>query len=88
MTWACCCTSWVTVTCGEILPLQTLSGPDRQILLSWTDHLIPGSTDSTLAVLLKDFEEIQGPHIFFFTLLVMLGNYEPTCIVTIFMVIM
>ena len=30
-----------------------------------------------------NFEEIQGPHIFFFTLLAMLGNYEPTCIVTI-----
>ena len=30
----------------------------------------------------------QGPHIFFFTLLVILGNYEPTCIVTIKMATM
>ena len=27
--------------------------------------------------------KIQGPHVFFFTLLVMLANYEPTRIVTI-----
>ena len=27
--------------------------------------------------------ETQAPHIFFFTLLVMLGNHEPTCIITI-----
>ena len=27
--------------------------------------------------------EIQGPHVFFYSLLVMLGNYEPTCIATI-----
>ena len=26
---------------------------------------------------------IQGPNVFFFTLLVMLVNYEPPCIVTI-----
>ena len=32
--------------------------------------------------------ETQTPHIFFFTLLVMLGNYEPTCIVNIKMVTM
>ena len=31
----------------------------------------------------KCSNETQGPHVFFFTLLVMLGNYEPTCIVTI-----
>ena len=24
--------------------------------------------------------ETQGPHVFFFTILVMFGNYEPTCI--------
>ena len=32
--------------------------------------------------------ETQAPHIFFFTLLDMLGNYEPTCIVTIKIVTM
>ena len=37
---------------------------------------------------LKILNETQAPHIFFFTLLVMLGNYEPTCIVTIKMVTM
>ena len=31
----------------------------------------------------KNSNKIQGPHIFFFTLLVILGNYEPTLIVTI-----
>ena len=31
----------------------------------------------------KFHNEIQGPHVFFYTLLVMFGNYEPTCIVTI-----
>ena len=35
----------------------------------------------------QHFEEIQGRHIFFFTLLVMLWNYETTIIVTIKMVI-
>ena len=32
--------------------------------------------------------DIQGSHLLFFTLLVMLGNYEPPCIVTIKMVTM
>ena len=36
----------------------------------------------------KNSNETQAPQIFFFTLLVMLGNYEPTCIVTIKMVTM
>ena len=36
----------------------------------------------------KISNEIQGPHVFFFTLLVMLGNFEPTCIDTIKMVTM
>ena len=31
---------------------------------------------------LKKLNETQGPHIFCFTLLLMLGNYEHTCIVT------
>ena len=31
-------------------------------------------------VLKKNSNETQASHIFFFTLLVMLGNYEPTCI--------
>ena len=35
----------------------------------------------------KKSNETQAPHIFFFTLLFMLGNYEPTCIVTLKMVI-
>ena len=34
-------------------------------------------------VKVKISNEIQCPHVFFFTLLVMVGNYEPTCIVTI-----
>ena len=36
----------------------------------------------------KSYDETQASHIFFFTLLVMLGNYEPTCIVTLKMVTM
>ena len=32
---------------------------------------------------LKISNETQASHIFFFTLLVMLGNYQPTCIVTL-----
>ena len=36
----------------------------------------------------KFHNKIQSPHIFFYTLLVMLGNYELTCIVTIKMVTM
>ena len=32
--------------------------------------------------------ETQASHIFFFNLLFMLGNYEPTCIVTLKMVTM
>ena len=35
---------------------------------------------------LKHSSEIQGPHVIFFTLLVMLGNCNPTSIVTIKMV--
>ena len=36
----------------------------------------------------KKSNETQGPHFFFFTLLVMLGNYEPTCTVILKMVTM
>ena len=37
---------------------------------------------------LKISNETQASHIFFFTLLVLLGNYEPTCIVTLKMLAM
>ena len=32
---------------------------------------------------IKISNEIQGPHFIFFALVVIGGNYEPTCIVTI-----
>ena len=45
---------------------------------------------TTLGIILgkvkKKLNKTQAPHIFFFTLLVMLENSEPTCIVTMKMV--
>ena len=38
---------------------------------------------SACIVKIKISNETHAPHIFYFSLLVMLGNYEPTCIVTI-----
>ena len=42
----------------------------------------------TLSLSEKNLNKTQGPHIFFFTLLFMLGNYESPCIVIIEMVTM
>ena len=47
----------------------------------------PGTVrHAIVSVIQINLNKIQGPHLFFFILLVMLGNYEATCIVTIKMV--
>ena len=63
-----------------------------QIVFINTFHLYlrvkPKKLIKIARVLIQNVAEIQCTHVFFFTLLFMSGNYEPTCIVTIKMVTM